>query len=358
MRRLLSPAASRTRGFTILELMVVVAIILVLIGLVLPTVQKVREANARTKCQNNLKQIMLAAHNYHSAKGFLPSGVLGPDPMIPDGGSGPLQQVGMLVPLMPHLELGEFYKRMQASLPAGHQNYFEREGYFIDDVPGRPFEPWWAMTSSQTGTANSLWALAQTRIGIFLCPSDNAESRKVNNWLSFYTHETTITGYYYPHGFGSNLGRTNYLGNAGAFGKAQTSTFYAQFAGPFYNRSRLTLEQWTSADGTANTRGVSEYLGDGERGGKDWSASWMCGNMVAAYGIMLDDPPFSQNMSEPIWTRFSSRHSGIVQFALGDGSVRASRKGTGYTFFTNDWYNLMYASGWRDGFPFDAQVLG
>src|SRR5262249_52969727 len=113
------PAMTRSRpGFTLIELLVVIAIIAVLIGLLVPAVQKVREAAARTQCANNLKQLALACHNYEGASGRLPPGYLGPIPNEQEYGSAvdQIQHVGLLVYLLPYVEQDNLYRQLQVEL--------------------------------------------------------------------------------------------------------------------------------------------------------------------------------------------------------------------------------------------------
>jgi prepilin-type N-terminal cleavage/methylation domain-containing protein len=307
---------ARRAAFTLIELLVVIAIIAILIGLLLPAVQKIREAANRMKCSNNLKQLGLASHNYDATNGYLPPGLRW------NGTTG--TYTGCLVYLLPYIEQDNVYSQLPLTLfdPANTT-------------------PWY--TTASAGAATSPW---NVRIKTFLCPSDNMDTINPNigTFLFFTTADTTLTGTYTPGA--PLLGRTNYVANGGALGNT-TDPFYGQFRGPFYSDSRETVAN--IQDGSSNTAFFGEYLCGAEIGTRDYVPTWAgAGSMAAAWDLL----------SPSQWYTFGSRHQ-VVQFSFGDGSVRSARKtGAATDWFSARWYAFNYMCGGADGGVIDWSVLG
>lgn len=129
-------------AFTLIELLVVIAILAILIGLLLPAVQKVREAASRTQCVNNLHQIGLALHNYHDTARSLPPGYLATGPYV-DGGNDTTPGWGWATYLLPYLEEGNLSNQLILSQPVpnftGIQTMLKLYLCPSDIYPGAPF---------------------------------------------------------------------------------------------------------------------------------------------------------------------------------------------------------------------------
>jgi prepilin-type N-terminal cleavage/methylation domain-containing protein len=333
---------SRRSAFTLIELLVVIAIIAVLIGLLLPAVQKVREAAARSKCQNNLKQIALAAHNYQSANGVLPPGVLANAQQIAyPADQSTASWLSCLTLLLPYIEQDSIYRTMK-----------------INGTVDKPVGPAWFNVPEN-------YRAALNHIPGFICPSDspydiyNNPSGRIFSRVYPATNNggpVIAAGFNNVSFYGTDQpGLTNYLGVAGnaGFTGETTGSNWNQWVGVFNPNSKVSVVDVAAADGTSNTLMFGEvwgYILGMTNGAPDPTLD----TAYAWVGVGLTWNNFGLPSTPRTYT-FGSRHTGVVNFASCDGAVRVLRSPT---TSPGDPYNAyIYMCGYKDGRTFDPSVV-
>jgi prepilin-type N-terminal cleavage/methylation domain-containing protein/prepilin-type processing-associated H-X9-DG protein len=298
---------TRRRGFTLIELLVVIAIIAILIGLLLPAVQKVREAAARMQCQNNLKQIGLAVMNFEGTYQHFPPGV-----NVPIGTAS-----GMVFPTNTLVTSG---KVTQPPFPNQFGSWM---AYILPFVEQDNLQKQYNFNVREYGNCNGPNSTGAQIVKIYICPTD-----PMPNPVTTYT--TGGVTYYF--------GMNSYLGNGGTRSWFVDANYSVD--GIFHLNSKVTIAG--IMDGTSNTFMAGEryhkdpvYTAIGGLGGWAWSNYQAPQDCIGSTRAPLNytiPPGTTLNFAsqDPRVAAFGSGHTTGANFVFCDGSVRfISTSGTG-----------------------------